>query len=248
MKPQRFGGTSFGFGSSLTRLAKRLLILYTIIYVVELVCEHWLKIPVVAQLQLYPIQSDSFRIWQLVTHPFVHDPRSPLGFLINGLILYFFSAPVEHAFGTRRFLVLFYFSAFGAALSGLAFGSVSGFSNPFMGMLPSLLALIVVFGLLNPNATILLMFILPIKAKYLSYGTVLITLLTFLAKANPSGAYHLGGILFGYLFFINPRLRNRMDLKLMHLKYQQWQLKRKKARFGVIDGGKNKDEDKPTLH
>jgi hypothetical protein len=38
-------------------------------------------------------------------------------------------------------------------------------------MMPSLLSLIVIFGLLSPEATILLMFILPIKAKYLSYGT-----------------------------------------------------------------------------
>ena len=247
MRPQRFG-TSFGFGSSLTQLAKRLLILYTAIYALELVCEHWLNIPIVAWLQLYPIFSDYFHFWQLITHPFIHDPRSPIGFLINALILYFFASPVEHAFGTRRFLILFYASAVGAAVSGLAFSSVSGFSSPFMGMLPSLLSLIVVFGLLNPNATILLMFILPIKAKYLSYGTILITLLTFLAKANPSGAYHLGGILTGYLYLKGPRIRNSLDLKLLYLKYQQWQLERKKARFGVIDGGKKKEKDKPTLH
>ena len=232
----------------MTPLAKRLLILYTVIYVLELVCEHWLKIPVVAKLQLYPIQSDYFNIWQIVTHPFIHDPQAPIGFLINGLILFFFAGPVQHAFGVQRFLTLFYFSAIGSAISGLTLSSVSGFSSPFLGMLPSLLALIVVFGLLNPNATILLMFILPIKAKYLSYGTILITLLTFLAKANPSGAYHLGGIFFGYLYLMSPRIRNRFDLKLFHLKYQQWQLKRKKARFGVIDGGKNKEEDKPTIH
>jgi hypothetical protein len=114
-----------------------------------------------------------------------------------------------------------------------------------MGMLPSLLSLIVVFGLLNPEATILLMFILPVKAKFISYGTILITLLTFLAKVNPHGAYHMGGILVGYIYLKGPR--NLFDPGAIHLKYLEWQLKRKKARFRVIDGDKD-NNDKPTIH
>jgi membrane associated rhomboid family serine protease len=83
-------------------------------------------------------------------------------------VFYFFAAPVETALGTWRFFKLFYLSALGGAASGLILSNVSGFQMPFMGMLPSLLSLIVLFGLLYPNATILLMFILPIKAKYIN--------------------------------------------------------------------------------
>jgi len=183
LTPYRIG-SSFGFGSNLTQLGKRLLIIYVSIYVLELLFEHWLKVPIVAFLQVYPVSFNSFHIWQIFTHPFIHDPHAPIGFVINCIVFYFFAAPVERAFGPIRFLILFYFSALGGALCGLAFSSVSGFNAPFMGMMPSLLSLIVVFGLLNPEATILLMFILPIKAKYLSYGTILMTLLTFLAKAK----------------------------------------------------------------
>jgi len=46
------------------------------------------------------------------------------------------------------------------------------------------------------------MFVLPVKAKYISCGTVAITLLTFLAKASPSAALLLGGKLFGYIYFV----------------------------------------------
>jgi len=129
--------SSFGFGSRLTRVGKRLLIVYTAIYVAELLLEHWLHIPVVAFLQIYPPAADSFHIWQIVTHPFIHNPQAPLGFLINGLVLYFFAAPVEFALGTGRFLVLFYLSALGAALAGMALSGVPGFQAPFMGMLPA---------------------------------------------------------------------------------------------------------------
>lgn len=238
-------GMQYGFGSSFTKLGKKLLTIYGAIYIVELLCEHWLNISLVSFLQIYPIQYDRFRIWQILTHPFIHHPANPFPFLINCLLFYFFSGPVEYAFGQKRFLILFYFSALGGAVCGLIFGGVSGFNAPFMGMLPSLLSLVVIFGLLNPNATILLMFILPIKAKYLSYGTILITTLTFLAKFNPHGAYHLGGILFGYVYFKG--YLYRLDPKLLYLRFLQWKLKKKKSRFRVIDGKKN-DEDPPTYH
>ncbi len=170
---------SYGFGSSLTLLGKRLLLIYGAIYILELLLEHWLKIPVVEVLQLYPFKYKGFHIWQIFTHPFIHNPRTPISFLINCIVFYFFAAPVENAFGSMRFLTLFYLSALGGALCGLAFSSVSGFNAPFLGMLPSILSMIVIFGLLSPESTILLMFILPIKAKYISYGTALITLLIF---------------------------------------------------------------------
>jgi len=236
---------SFGFGSRLTLLGKRLLIIYSIIYILELICEHWLNIPVVAYLPLYPLNTSAFGFWQLITHPFIHNPYYPFSFLLHLIGIYFFAAPVEYAFGTKRFLALFYISAIGAAICGLAFSYVLGFHAPFLGMSPSVLALVVVFGLINPEATILFMFVLPIKAKYISYGTVVLVLLTLLAK-YPYGAYHLGGILFGYIYFKGPR-------KLLHpgsiyLKFLQWQYKRKKSRFGVIDGGNKKDDDTPTYH
>jgi hypothetical protein len=135
---------SYRFGTNLTRLGKRLLLIYGAIYIFELLCEHWLKIPFVSILQLYPFKFDNFHIWQIFTHPFIHNPQAPIGFLINCLVFYFFAAPVEHAFGSRRFLILFYLSALGGAICGLAFSSVSGFNAPFLGMLPSLLSLVVI--------------------------------------------------------------------------------------------------------
>jgi len=234
----------YGFGSKVTLLGKRLLFIYGTIYVFELLFEHWFKVPVVSALQLYPIKHWNFHVWQLFTHPFIHNPHSPFSFLISCVVFYFFSGPVEHAFGPKRFLLLFYTSALGSALCGLGFSGVAGFNAPFLGMMPSLLSLIVTFGLLSPEATILLMFILPIKAKYLSYGIIIITFLTFLAKANPHGAYHLGGILFGYLYF-----RNLLDPRLIYLRYLEWRLKRKRSRFKVMDGYKEKgDDDPPTYH
>jgi hypothetical protein len=78
------------------------------------------------------------------------------------------------------------------------------------------------------------MFILPIKAKYISYGTALITFLTFLAKANPNGAFHFGGILLGYIYFKGPR--NIFDPNFIYTKHLEWQLKKKRSRSKVLPG------------
>ncbi|RJP78441.1 MAG: rhomboid family intramembrane serine protease [Desulfobacteraceae bacterium] len=236
---------SYGFGSHFTGTGKRLLLLYGVIYFLELICEHWLAIPVTVFLKLYPFGHPDFQIWQILTHPFIHDPSAPIAFLINCLVFYFFSGSVESAIGTRRFLILFYVSALGSVVCGLLLSMVTGLDQPFMGMLPSLLSLVVAFGLLNPEASILLFFVLPVKAKYISYGTILITVLTFLAKANPFGAYHLGGIFFGCMILIGPK--QFFSLNRLHFLYLEWQLKKKKSRFRVIHGEK-KDNDKPTLH
>jgi len=240
--------TSFQFGSGLTRTGKILLIVYGSVYVLELLCEHWLHIPLVSSLILFPPGHPLFHVWQILTHPFLHDPRSPLGFLITCLVFYFFSAPVEQRLGTRGFLVIFYVSALGAVLVGLPLSAVAGLGGPFFGMLPSLLSLIVVFGLMSPEATILLMFVLPVKAKYLSYGTVIVTALTFLAKANPNGAYHLGGILLGYLAFRGPG--NLPDPRAWYNQYLLWRIRRRRGRFTVIEGNRDKDDDRsgPTYH
>ncbi len=236
----------YGFGSGFTRTGKRLLLIYGIIYVMELLLEHWLVPGVVPALFLYPVKDPAFGLWQLFTHPFIHNPFSPLAFLLNALAFYFFSAPVEAALGRRGFLLLFYAAAIGGAICGLLTALVFGFGGPFYGMLPSVLALVVIFGLLSPDATILLMFILPIRAKYLSYGTVAITLLTLLAKANAAGAYHMGGILFGWLMFKG--YGGFFDPDQLHLKYLQWQYKRRRSRFKVINGRKDGDGNGPTYH
>ncbi len=235
-----------GFGAGFSRLTKALLLAYGGIYVVELLCEHWLDLRLTAALALHPFQSPAFHVWQIITHPFIQPPTAPLEFVFVCLMFYFFAGPVEAAFGPKRFLIFFYLSALGGAATGLLFSMAAGLNQPFLGMLPSMLALMVVFGFLSPEATILLMFVVPVKAKYISYGTILITLLTFLAKVNPAGAYHLGGILVGYGYFKG--FQNFHPVQFLQLKYMDWQVRRRRARFTVINGRKKDDDTRPTIH
>jgi membrane associated rhomboid family serine protease len=176
----------------------------------------------------------------------VHDPGAPIAFLLDCLVLYFFSGTIEAALGTRRFLNLYAIAAMGGALAGLLFAGMASFGLPYAGMMPSLLALIVVFGLLRPESTILLMFVLPIKAKYISYGTIIVTALTFLAKTNPHGAYHLGGIALAWLYFRSPT--HWLDPNWWRWKHVEYRQKKRRAKFTVLDGRRGDDDDKPTIH
>ncbi len=237
---------TIGFGSSLTPVGKIMLIVYAAVYVLELIAEHWLEIPIYQWLALSPLKSGYFYIWQAVTHPVIHDPGAPIGFLINCLVFFFFAGTIESALGARGFLRLYIIAALGGASACLIFGGLSSFGVPCAGMMPSLLALIVVFGLLQPEATILLMFVLPIKAKYISYGTTIITALTFLAQTNVHGAYHLGGIGLAWLYFRAPT--RWFDTDWWRRKSDATSRKKRRARFTVISGKGNDDEDKPTIH
>ncbi len=238
--------TTIGSGATLTRTGKIMLIVYVAVYVLELIGEQWLGLPLFGWLALSPPTSGHFHFWQLVTHPVIHNPGAPIGFLIDCVVFYFFAGTVESALGTNRFLWLYLLAAAGAAAAGLLFGSLASSGLPFAGMMPSLLALIVIFGLLQPEATILLMFILPIKAKYISYGTVIITALTFLARTNPHGAYHLGGIGLAWLAFRSPT--HWLDANYWRWRYFEHTQKRRRSKFTVVDGKNGKDDDRPTIH
>ncbi len=223
-----------------------MLMVYATVYILELIGVHWLALPIYDNLALSPIFSPHFRLWQLVTHPVIHNPGAPIGFLIDCLIFYFFAGTVESALGTRKFLRLYFIAAAGGAAAGLLLNSLTSFGAPYAGMMPSLLALIVVFGLLRPEATILLMFVLPVKAKYISYGTVIVTALTFLAKTNAHGAYHLGGIGLAWLYFRSPA--QWLDLNWWRWKHFERAQKKRRAKFTVINGKNIDDDHKPTIH
>ena len=232
-------------GPPLTALGKLLLLSYGLCYIFELIFEHWLHLPVVRLFQLYPFEDINFRAWQFFTHPFIQNPSSPIDFLLCCLLFYFFAGVVEKGIGTKRFLIFFCLSAYGGALCGLFLSGISGFGVPFYGITPSLLAMVTVFGLLSPDATILLMFVIPIKAKYLSLGTILIIFLSLLSKSNPGAIYQLGGILVGFLYFNGFRQTFEANRRYLNYLYQQ---RKKQANFRVIDGAKDDDSDKPTYH
>ena len=239
----------FQIPTTLTETGKKMMMLLSVCYILELILEHWFQIPVVSTLQLHPFEDDHFMVHQFFTHPFIQHPTSPLNFLLTLLMFYFFSGPVERSIGTKRFLIFFLIATYGGALCGLCFSNIQGFNLPFFGVLPGLLSMLVVFGLLSPDMVVLLFFVLPVKAKLISYGTIIIVFLGFLSKTSPGATYQLGGIFLGYLY-VNG-LKNTIESNRIYLNYLYRQEQKRRSRFRVINGLKEEKEekdDKPTYH
>jgi membrane associated rhomboid family serine protease len=78
-------------------------------------------------LALYHWSSDKFRIWQVVTHMFMHggNPADPEGGFMhlfsNMFALWMFGSILENMFGAKRFLTFYILCGIGASIFYLGF-------------------------------------------------------------------------------------------------------------------------------
>lgn len=149
---------------------------------------------------LYYPSNPNFRIWQVVTHMFMHG-----GFwhiLLNMYALWAFGSPLEQMWGKSKFL-FFYFSA------GLGAAAVYTLANYFnqdynavaVGASGAIYGVLVAFGMAFPNAKLgLIFFPIPIAAKYFIPLLILSDLIFgFTGNSNIAHFAHVGGALTGFL-------------------------------------------------
>lgn len=120
----------------------------------------------------------------------------------NMFALWMFGRTLEYELGSRRFLIYYMVCGVGAALiqylTALALGELPlllvGASGAVMGLL-------LAFGVLHPNAVIMLLFPpIPMKAKWfvIIYGVIEL-LLGWRGVGNVAHFAHVGGMLWGFL-------------------------------------------------
>jgi len=170
-------------------------------------------------------------VWQIFTYMFLHG--GILHILFNMLTLWMFGMPLEQDWGTRYFLKYYFLCGFAAAFCVLIANMLVGdWFTPTIGASGAIFGLLVAFGVRYPNQIVLMMFLFPIKAKYMVMIYAAIELvLTFGPNTGVSTVAHLGGMAFGYLY-----LKSR--LPKLHLPdargaYRQWRLRRAKKKFQV---------------
>ena len=150
-------------------------------------------------LALWPL-SNGFLPWQLVSYSFLHGSISHLFF--NMLGLWMFGGDLERLWGRNRFLQLYFASVLTAALTQLAFNAVTGYRYPTVGASGGLFGLLLAFGMIFPNRTIIPLFPpIPMKAKYfvaLFGGLELLFGVTGTVQGVAHFA-HLGGMLGAFL-------------------------------------------------
>lgn len=159
---------------------------------------------------LWPLASGNFKIWQLITHMFMHDSRSFFHILFNMFTLYMFGAQLEDVWGSKRFFNFYMICGIVAGLAQLFFGGDGGYAVGASGAIMGVLA---AFTFLFPNTPLYMMFIpIPIKAKFAIPALMALDLFGGIAKVNGDNIAHwahLGGAAAGFLLVLLWNKTNR---------------------------------------
>jgi membrane associated rhomboid family serine protease len=142
-------------------------------------------------------------LWQLLTYGFLHAGFSHWFF--NMIALWMFGSAIEGAWGTRRFLELYFIGVVGAAVTTVAISYAHILGDPLtptVGASGGIFAILIAFGILfAENEIMMIPFPFLIKAKYFVGILIVVTLVLAIAGGGQV-AYvaHLGGLFFGWLY------------------------------------------------
>lgn len=177
-------------------VTQALLLINVAVFCIDLFLGAWFT----RLMALWPVETGLFMPWQLGTYSFLHGGIGHLFF--NMLGLWMFGSELERLWGPKRYLQFYFASVLVAGLTQLAFAAVIGSGNPTVGASGGLFGLLLAFGMLFPNRTIMPLFPpIPMKAKvYVAlFGGLEMILGVFGSSTGIAHFAHLGGMLGGYL-------------------------------------------------
>lgn len=207
----------------LTPITKNILILNVVFYLVS----NFVAFPKLYELfSVYYIASPYFKVWQVITHMFMHAPMGQgvglTHILFNMLTLMSFGPVLEQVLGDRKYIILYFASGVGAYLLNCGwnyFEITQGanpaeiYSIPMMGASGAIFGVVAAFSTMFPDNKLYFMFIpFGIKAKYLLPAIIVISL--YLGFTGSMGGIahfaHIGGAIVGYVLakkWTNDRFR-----------------------------------------
>jgi len=181
-------------------------------------------------------------LWQIVTYGFLHFQF--WHWFGNMLGLWMFGSAIEGAWGTRRFVELYFIGIVGAAITTIAASFAHVLSVPTtttLGASGGVFAVLIAFGILFADSEIM-MIPLPfmIKAKYF-VGILIVITLVFALTGGGNVAYvaHLGGLFFGWLYVRRGARRALVNVDLseryygLRNSYYRWKRRRAAKKFEV---------------
>ncbi len=249
-----FGGTGGigGFGGGGAPVSPDLIGLVAVVFVTFSLQFFDLTAIIPAALRLTPLVLRGF-LWQLVTYPFIGFGNPDIWFLLELLILFWFGRDVFWRLGRRRFWSLVLWTAGWSAvvavvvhLLATALGLFPG-ADAFtlmQGQRTLLTILIAAFATVAGEATILLFFVLPLKARWFLGLEILFAFMGFLATKDAAGfAGLVAAVAITFTSLSRGGLRrlvadSRLRLRRLILERRLARL-RGQRRFDVIDGGRD---------
>ena len=206
-----------------TPIVLNLIIINVLVYVAQLVVGNKFT-DVIA---LYPINSEFFKPYQVITHMFAHSPETIFHIIFNMFTLWMFGTILERVWGPKKFLIFYLICGIGAAALHLgmqyfrerAAGAITQdmydqaiaaganipryFLGGALGASGAVMGVMAAFAYLFPNTQLYIMFIpIAVKAKFAIPVLIAVDLFGSFARIpgdNIAHFAHLGGAITGFL-------------------------------------------------
>ncbi|MCO8124602.1 rhomboid family intramembrane serine protease [Stieleria sp. TO1_6] len=157
--------------------------------------------------------------YQFLTYGFLHDQNSLMHVGFNMFGLWVFGRNVEQRMGRWEFLRFYLVSMFVGGVAGCLTYWAMGIDNGVViGASGAVIAVTIMFACYYPQATILLMFVIPVKAWVVAVIFVVTNLygsLTMLsgqaAQGGTAFTVHLAGVAFALLYYFQHWNLNWLD-------------------------------------
>jgi len=162
-------------------------------------------------LALDPVALAHGQVWRCVSFLFVPPPAGPLWLIFWILMLYSILQALEHAWGEFKFTVFLLIGILATAAGALA--TSREFGNEFV-----ILAAFLAFARLMPDREVLVMFVLPVKMRWLAGLAALWLALEFVTNGWGTRVEMLTGLLPYFLFF---GAGHRRELELAWRRWRQ---------------------------
>jgi rhomboid family protein len=167
-------------------------------------------------LELWPLSSNLFRPYQLITYAFLHaiphaeyplldNVISALHLPMNMLALWMLGRGLEAVWGPRRFLAYFFASVLTAGITQLTVTALVGIGAPTIGASGGVFGVLLAFGLTFPRQRVIALippFVMPAWVFVVIYGVLELVLGVFSVQSGVAHFAHLGGMLGGALVIV----------------------------------------------
>lgn len=148
------------------------------------------------------------RPWTLLTYMFMHDLTGILHILFNMLVMYWFGRLFVEYLGSDKLIAVYLLGGVaGGVVYLLAYNFIPFFvaqSDAFqigmVGASASVNAIVVATATLLPNYTFFLLFIGPVRIKYIAGVFVFLSFLGTVGSNAGGNLAHLGGALIGFIY------------------------------------------------
>lgn len=165
------------------------------------------------------------QVWRVLSFLFVPYNFNPIFMLISAYFYWLIGSQLESAWGGFRFNIFYFTGVIGTIIGGL----ITGYATAYYLNLSLFLA----YALLFPNEEFLLMFFIPIKAKYLAYVDVVLLFWEFLISGWGERAAIIVAFLNIALFFGGDYFNKLRD---------KFRYRKTRRNFKIQMSGRNDDQ------